>query len=282
MKKFENILIVSDIDGTFLGKNGRKIARNLDAIAYFKANGGHFSVATGREFFLILHAIPEIAENCNAPVIACNGAYLYDFQRQAILREVFLNDALVFPIVQEIRQKFPESSVKISCGGSYYFEKRFRSAMYDLESFPDRVHIQPLETTPRGHWNKVLCDGEPEEIEAIHQFLLQHPSKEYEILMAHPCTVEIQPTDGTKGAMLPYLKKFLHLPAVQLYAIGDYENDISMLVHADFPACPANASPAVKAIPHILPLCDHDEGAIADLIEKLSEKISTEQPFGVF
>jgi Cof subfamily protein (haloacid dehalogenase superfamily) len=269
MKKFENYIIVSDIDGTFLGKEGRMVPRNLEAIEYFKENGGSFTVATGRDYFLITRTIPNIGDICNVPVIACNGAYIYDFSQNRIVEEVFLDDTIVYPIIQDIRQKFPDSSVKISAGGFYYFEKQFRCAMYDLEAFPDRVRFQPLSTTPRGNWNKVLCDGEPDEIRQIHSFLLQYPSPHYEILLAHSRTVEIQPTHGTKGAMLPRLKQLIHKPDATLIAVGDYENDLPMLTKADRSACPANAIASVQSLPNIIHLCDHDSGAIADLIAKL-------------
>ena len=35
MGKFENIIIVSDVDGTFLGKDSRMVPENLEAIASF-------------------------------------------------------------------------------------------------------------------------------------------------------------------------------------------------------------------------------------------------------
>ena len=36
MGKFDGIIIASDIDGTFLGKKGRMVPENLEAIEYFK------------------------------------------------------------------------------------------------------------------------------------------------------------------------------------------------------------------------------------------------------
>ena len=40
---FDGILILSDFDGTFAGEGGRIVDRNISAIEYFRANGGHFS-----------------------------------------------------------------------------------------------------------------------------------------------------------------------------------------------------------------------------------------------
>ena len=48
MGKFDRILIVSDLDGTFLGSGGRMVERNVEKIKFFNANGGLFTFATGR------------------------------------------------------------------------------------------------------------------------------------------------------------------------------------------------------------------------------------------
>ena len=48
MGKFDNILICTDLDGT-LFRNDKSISqRNVDAIEYFKSEGGYFTFITGR------------------------------------------------------------------------------------------------------------------------------------------------------------------------------------------------------------------------------------------
>ena len=50
MKKFEGILMVTDLDGTLL-RNDKSISEeNLKAIEYFKSNGGIFAFVTGSFF----------------------------------------------------------------------------------------------------------------------------------------------------------------------------------------------------------------------------------------
>ena len=48
MAKFDGILICTDLDGTLLKKDKTVSRENLDAIEYFKANGGYFTYVTGR------------------------------------------------------------------------------------------------------------------------------------------------------------------------------------------------------------------------------------------
>ena len=48
MKKFEHILIASDIDGTLLWNSQYINPSNFEKLRYFCENGGHFALSTGR------------------------------------------------------------------------------------------------------------------------------------------------------------------------------------------------------------------------------------------
>lgn len=54
--------------------------------------------------------------------------------------------------------------------------------------------------------------------------------------------------DYHKGAALAELSRLIEIPRAEIFAAGDHHNDISMLDgrYAQYPACPANAIPAVK------------------------------------
>jgi hydroxymethylpyrimidine pyrophosphatase-like HAD family hydrolase len=78
--------------------------------------------------------------------------------------------------------------------------------------------------------------------------------------------LEFLPKGASKGMALKKLKSLF--PDRTIICVGDYQNDMDMLLSCDIPACPANALPEVKAISQIQ-LCHHSEGCIADLIYKL-------------
>ena len=48
MKKFEGMLICTDLDGTLLRRDKTVSMENLEAIEHFKAEGGYFTFITGR------------------------------------------------------------------------------------------------------------------------------------------------------------------------------------------------------------------------------------------
>ena len=92
MGKFNGVLIASDYDNTLVyTENALKglepmpdlLPENREAIEYFMAQGGVFSVATGRA----LPAFDTVREGLpmNGPTILFNGAAIYDFEKQQYL-----------------------------------------------------------------------------------------------------------------------------------------------------------------------------------------------------
>ena len=86
MGKFSGVLIASDYDNTMVYTEGAlksggplpSVSReNREAVEYFMAEGGTFSVATGRalpSFSRVREGVPM-----NGPTVLFNGAAIYDF-----------------------------------------------------------------------------------------------------------------------------------------------------------------------------------------------------------
>ena len=273
MGKFENIIIVSDIDGTFLGKDSRMVPENLEAIEYFKSEGGLFTVATGREAYSIPHRIPLIAELCNAPVIACNGAYIWDASNDRILLEEFLPEPEISQIVDAARAACPDVSLRVACGGKHLTDKEYPILKAVSERYPGRIEVLPYENIPHGQWHQITWMDEPEALDRVRSVI--------EPLFRGGCTcslggrtlLEVHSVKGTKGAMLPRLKSLIGKENATLWAIGDYENDYLMLKMADRCAMPENGIERLREIPGIVTVCDHDEGAIAGLIRHIEQEL---------
>ena len=76
MKKFEGILFCTDLDGTLYDDNKNVSRKNLEAIEYFKSEGGTFTFITGR----VPKTSKSICEiiNPNAPYGCLGGGGIYD------------------------------------------------------------------------------------------------------------------------------------------------------------------------------------------------------------
>ena len=89
MGKFDGVLLVSDFDDTLYDSHCQVPRRNLEALDRFLAQGGRFTVATGRAhrtFAPYVHLAPV-----NAPVVLSNGSAIYDFQKDEFLVQTYLS-----------------------------------------------------------------------------------------------------------------------------------------------------------------------------------------------
>ncbi len=244
--KFKNILIMSDIDGTFTDSNSQIVPRNIDALRYFTENGGMFGFATGRLPYYMERINAIASEIVNAPCIICNGAALYDYAAGKTFEIVTLNDEIAIPFVEEIKEKYPMISHRHEC----------------IE----------------GHGTlRYSFDGPKEYVDEIRSIYGKKYEK-YFALMKPCCDIyEFQDINATKGQGIRRLKNHLISTgkadsSLKIFAVGDYENDLAMLQVSDYPCCPANAIDTVKEVCKIH-LCSCDDGAIADLIDVIEKNL---------
>ena len=97
MGKFTGVLLASDFDNTLIHtepalRSGEAIPslseRNKAALEYFMAEGGQFTIATGRALAAFMRYAGEVP--MNTPAIVCNGAALYDFSQEDYLEIAML------------------------------------------------------------------------------------------------------------------------------------------------------------------------------------------------
>lgn len=277
MGKFDNIIIVSDIDGTFLGKGSRMVERNLEAIRYFQREGGCFTIATGREIMNIPSVIPNIREICNIPVIACNGACIWDAERDEIIHEEFLPEPEISRIAEAARSQCPDIQMRISVRGAFLTERLGEMTQKTFHNMLPYFHILPYEEIEHGNWYKLGWDGTPDELLRVRRVLEGAIGEGCLIQLGHSTILEVQSRRGTKGAMLNTLKRLTGREKAELWGIGDYENDYVMLSMADRCAMPSNGIDKLREIPGMIEVCDHDEGAIAGLIDYIERNLTEER-----
>ena len=112
MGKFDGVLLVSDYDATFaMGQNVPPA--NLERLEYFQAQGGRFTIATGRSVLTFKQVRPLIP--FNAPVLLANGSIICDFLRGEVLFEKPLPPSVVEDMAFLARLR-PEMSLEAYVG----------------------------------------------------------------------------------------------------------------------------------------------------------------------
>ena len=115
---FDGIVFCTDLDGTLLRNDGTISRENIEAIEYFKKNGGIFTFVTGRMPFFVsdfCHAIRP-----NAPFGCINGGGLYDYISQTYLWKCALPPNAV-SLIQCIEKQFPDVGIQVNTFYKTYF-----------------------------------------------------------------------------------------------------------------------------------------------------------------
>ena len=276
MTDFSRFLIVTDLDGTFLGRGARLVARNLDAIDAFKAGGGHITVGTGRVPTNIRKAIPACGELFNAPAVTANGAFIYDLTADALLHSTPMDPEAVLAAARLVESLNPRVGMRVSTGKHFLVNRdRLNDAILRDIGDPDAYagDVLPLSEwmTVDTKWYKMVFRGEYEELQSIRPVVEETFGDAFEYSVSSPRFFELQKKGCTKATGLRFvaehLERELGHPVITV-AVGDQENDLPMLRAADIAACPENAVDSVKAVCGYH-LCQHDEGCIGELVERL-------------
>ena len=275
MKNFQDIMIATDLDGTFFSSEAKEVPRNIEAIKYFTENGGIFTFATGRASWNTDVLLPNAGEYLNHPAITCNGMTLYDMSEHTPVREYFIPSEQVVELVDVILPKFSEVCFRAAgLEGIFVFQPEHPILVREQKKNPVKYFVCPYKEWISYKFYKITMRAESEILDEVKAYLDNLFGDKYNICKSWPTILEILPKGRSKAEMLREVKNDLEENGrkIKLYAVGDFENDIDMLKMADVAVCPDNALDCVKEICDLC-LCDNDSGVIADLIYKLDEDI---------
>lgn len=261
--KFEKVLLVSDFDGTLNDDSGQTPQCVLDAVSYFKENGGLFTAGTGRTF----QGLGQYAHTdlFNAPALLANGAMAFDFQKQEIVFLDGIGDEGV-EVLRRLTADFPGVAAEM-----YPLNQTFAIHLCDecrrhftSQGIPYCVIEDPADAVRP--WAKVmLCCPDGQSLQ------VQHYLRQFHAVSFLPTTgnyIEVLHRGVHKGSGLLKLSDVLGVPRSRVYAIGDGYNDVDMLRAAAGAFVPENGSAEALAEASRV-VRSNNEGAVAHAIEIL-------------
>ena len=260
---FSGYLLVSDMDATLLRSDHSVSEENRKAIEYFISNGGKFTVATGRMMRAVKAYFTQL--KINAPAILHNGAQIYDFAKEKVIFEKFIEEERK-PIIRRVYKDNPEFGIEVYSNDRIYVYRTcsetecFKGRGYDVKyGIPDEVWDEP--------WIKYLIIGEKEFLDSFEPIYRRDYDHGYAVRSGNKY-LDIVSGGVSKGIALKRLAKKIN--ANKVIAVGDNMNDISMLNAADIAFAVENAEDEVKKkADYVTP--DNNSNAIAYIIKKLEE-----------
>lgn len=270
MKKINYPLIVSDFDGTLVHKDGTISNENKEKISAYIQAGGKFAISTGRLPAGILPRVREL--DLTGMVCCCQGAIIMDIESG----KPILDGKLSYETTLAIVEKMEELNLHIHLYDAWeYYSNRNDEALKFYEravrSKAKLVVDRPMSQFVRERRfesYKVLAMVEEKDNARIIQEIKKAGFVGCEVTKSDNFLVEVINANYSKGTAVEYLANYYQIPLEKTIAIGDQHNDLPMIERAGLGIAVQNADESLKAKADYVTDRAHEEGAVAEVIEK--------------
>ena len=264
-------LIAVDMDGTLLNSKKDITPRTAAAVTQALAHGYHVVMATGRCYRQIAPYMRRFPAMRYA--ITSSGAAVADCMENRIISSQNISADTAAGVMRAFvgLDGFP---IIFSNGEALYRPELLNDSQhFGMDAYVDNFKANG--TAAEEMERSFLAAPYPVEKLDFYftdaaeraKFLARVQGAPAWVVPCESAGVEVNATGVDKGSGLQALCRCLNIPVSAAIAIGDSENDCSMLRDAGLPLAMGNAIDDVKAASeYIMPDCDHD--GVAEAIER--------------
>lgn len=249
-------LVAFDLDGTLLQPDGSISEEDKQALKEAAAKGVELVVSTGRPYA----GVPKVVEDLGFHyAITTNGAAVYTYPEKELVYENCLDREIALTMISTMRDLsvYPDSFVDGNGWG--YAEKKamidnlelplgIRTYMKKTRLFKEDVVKTIVEEDK--NVQKITVDfildeeGNPKDYEKVKQLFLDCPL--VDMVSGGVLNLEVTKKGVNKGVALQMLAEKLGIGIEETMAIGDSENDWTIVDAAGIGVCMENGEDIVK------------------------------------
>ncbi|NFV14210.1 Cof-type HAD-IIB family hydrolase [Clostridium sp. FAM 1755] len=267
-------LIALDMDGTLLNDEKKITQKTLSYIKKAKEKGVRVVISSGRvpgglKFYEEIIAKEE-------PMICANGALILNHKKETIYNEGINKNTLLNII--DILRKYKNTYYhfyhdNIMCTEKFdYSTKRFYEFNESIER-KYRIEIRIITDSRKyikdreREINKiVVVDDDLEYLNRIQKEIQDNLN--VSVTKSHISNIEICNFGISKGIALEKLANYYDIPIEKCIAVGNDENDISMIKKAGLGVFMKNTREELKKYANYITNMDNNNDGIAEVIEK--------------
>jgi Cof subfamily protein (haloacid dehalogenase superfamily) len=240
-------LLALDLDGTVMGHDLVIAPEVRAAVAEAQSAGIHVTIATGRMFFAALPYAQLLG--ITTPIICYQGGMVRDPVSREILHHILMPGEVAAEAFAALAAADIFAIAYID-ERLYIAERRAELETY-LNYHPEGVEVVVLpelaQLLPQMPPTKILFMADPPVVERELARMAKLAGERLSVVRSHALFGELTAPGISKGGALAMLAADLGVAPEETVALGDQENDLSMIGWAGLGLAMGNAIPAVKA-----------------------------------
>lgn len=257
-------LLAADLDGTLKAEGQAFSLRVRAAVKLAQDKGVHVVIATGRMYRTAEYYARDLGL---AEAIICDhGATIRDLDTGGILFKLRMPPELARSVVEAAD---PELTLLACIDEEFYTEHMTQAAVLFAGRYAqEHLHRVPnLAQVVQAGPQKLIFIHEPAVITRQLEKLIAAYGDRLQVVQSYPRYVELTHLDASKGKAVEWLARRWGIQRQQVIAIGDQDNDRSMIEWAGLGAAMGNAVASVRAVArYVAPAVEQD--GVAAVIER--------------
>ncbi|MBT2657632.1 HAD family phosphatase [Bacillus sp. ISL-18] len=257
-------LLALDIDGTFLKSNGEVCESTIISIKKAIKLGTIVTFLTGRTLDGVTRFIEML--DLDTPVIIYNGAMIIETKTNANIfaKNLSTNDARQ---IIELGSSF-ETTMLLWSNKQLYVNVNNHYITQDKEIHGiEPIVINNYDTIINNGLSKIVWMDEPQKIERMKTKIENTINKTISYCTSAANYLEFFDKDVSKAHALAKVAEMYNFKKEEIIAIGDGENDMSMIEYAGLGIAMGNSSDVVKEVANFVTTSNDNKG-IAKALEK--------------
>lgn len=265
-------MLVCDFDGTLYTDDFKVTKETLDAVEKYKAQGGKFVIATGR----LYQAIKPFAElfKLTDEVVTYQGSGVYDLKTDSIILSNEIESELAVEIYQYMYKTYGEITSPIL----FYEDKCIVEEENEFNKIFSQIVKVPLTCVNKQldvyvaenkiNARKILFLAVEKFIRHIISDLIDKFGDKLNVNQSSKALLECVNINASKGNAVKWIAERYGIKQEEICAIGDSENDNSMIEYAGLGIAMGNAMDVTKAVANYV--CDtNNNNGVAKVIEEI-------------
>lgn len=262
-------LIAIDLDGTLLKDDKTISDRNKEILTKAKNQGTKVVLCTGRPLLAVESYLDRLE-------LRDEGDYSITFNGGSVQKndtgEALLSFSLSLDEVQAVAEvmtelDLPLDIITVDTCINLTTSKTKQSIYHTLNPLLTFVTKLPEELDDTIVFNKMVVGTDPEYLDEKLKSLSPEWYEKFNLMKSRDCLLEIIHKDVSKANGIDLLAKELGIKQSEVMAIGDEENDVSMIEYAGMGVVMENGNENLKKLAQFVTKSNQEDG-VAHAVEK--------------